>query len=96
VIDWGFLEQTFGQPPLPPRLMWGWRSSSTPMTSDEALCDCWEENPDFQHFCGKAFFQCVGVPPFVADALGGQRMGQEKLRRCCRRDAMMPSDLAAL
>jgi transposase, IS5 family len=60
-IDWRFLEQTFGavytdkpgQPPLPTRLMVGLAIlKHTYDLSDEALCDCWVENPYFQYFCG--------------------------------------------
>src|SRR5437588_2793248 len=65
-IDWRFLEQTFGavytdkpgQPPLPTRLMAGLAIlKHTYDLSDEALCDCWVENPYFQYFCGEEFFQ---------------------------------------
>lgn len=45
-VDWSFLEERFGEvytddpgrPPLPTRLMAGWRSSSTPTTYPTRCC----------------------------------------------------------
>src|SRR5262245_13640753 len=78
-IDWGFLEQTFGavytdkpgQPPLPTRLMAGLAIlKHTYDLSDEALCDRWVEKSVLPVLLRRGVFPtCVGVRPFVADAL---------------------------
>ena len=88
-IDWGFLEQTFGavytdkpgQPPLPTRLMAGLAIlKHTYDLSDEALCDCWVENPYFQYFCGEEFFQHALVFDRSSLTRWRQRMGEDKLK----------------
>jgi transposase, IS5 family len=65
-IDWRFLEERFGtvytdgpgQPPLATRLMAGLAIlKHTHHLSDEVVCGHWVENPYFQYFCGKEFFQ---------------------------------------
>src|SRR5437016_10802226 len=48
--------------------------------SDEALCDCWVENPYFQYFCGEEFFQHALVFDRSSLTRWRQRMGQEKLK----------------
>jgi transposase, IS5 family len=110
-IDWRFLEAKFGavytdkpgQPPLPTRLMAGLAIlKHTYDLSDEALCDCWVENPYFQYFCGEEFFQHALVFDRSSLTRWRQRMGEEKLQAllqeslavATRTDAMKPSDLA--
>src|SRR6516225_6168218 len=112
-IDWGFLEQTFGavytdkpgQPPLPTRLMAGLAIlKHTYDLSDEALCDRWVENPYFQYFCGKEFFQHALVFDRSSLTRWRQRMGEDKLKAllqeslavATRPEAMKPSDLACV
>ena len=65
VIDWGFLEKTFGavytdgpgHPPLPTRLMAGIAIlKHLHNLSDEGPYERWVENPYYQLFCGEAFF----------------------------------------
>ena len=65
-IDWRFLEERFcavysdkpGQPLLPTWLMAGLAILKHMRDlSDEALCGRWVENPYFQLFCSKEFFQ---------------------------------------
>ena len=110
-IDWRFLEAQFGSvysdgpgcPPLPTRLMAGLALFKHMYDlSDEALCDRWIENPDFQFFCGEEFFQ--HRLPFDRSSLTRwrQRMGeakltaliQESLSVATRTEAMKPRDLA--
>jgi hypothetical protein len=52
--------------------------------SDEALCDCWIENPYFQFFCGEEFFQ--HRLPFDHSSLtrSRQRTGEAKLTALIR------------
>ncbi len=66
VIDRGILEASFGavytaaprRPLLPTPLMAGLAILKHMHDfSDEALCDCWVENPYYQLFCDEAFFQ---------------------------------------
>ncbi len=47
--------------------------------SDEDLCARWDENPNYQLFCGEEFFQ--HKPTFDRSSLTRwrQRMGEEKL-----------------
>ena len=78
-IDWRFLEGRFGeaysdmpgQPPLPTRLMAGLATlKHMHNLSDEALCERWLENPDFQLFCGEEFFRHkLAFFPLVATEL---------------------------
>jgi transposase, IS5 family len=88
VIDWGFLEKTFGavytdgpgHPPLPTRLMAGIAIlKHMHNLSDEGLCERWVENPYYQLFCGEAFFQ--HRLPFDRSSMTRWRlrMGDEKL-----------------
>jgi IS5 family transposase len=110
-IDWRFLEERFGavysdkpgHPPLPTRLMAGLAILKyTYDLSDEAMCECWVENPYFQYFCGEEFFQ--HQLPFDRSSLTRwrQRMGEDKLQAllqeslavAARTGALRPSDLA--
>ena len=86
VIDWWFHEEGavyrggVGRPPLPTRLMAGLAIlKHLHDLSDEALCDCWLENPYCQRFCGEEFFQ--HRLPFDRSSITRwrQRMGEEKL-----------------
>ena len=110
-IDWRFLEVRFGSvywdgpgcPPLPTRLMAGLALLKHMYDlSDEALCDRWIENPDFQFFCGEEFFK--HRLPFDCSSLTRwrQRMGeaelsaliQESLAVATRTETLKPKDLA--
>jgi IS5 family transposase len=74
-----------GCPPLPTRLMAGLALlKSMYDLSDEALCDCWIENPYYQFFCGEEFFQ--HRLPFDRSSLTRwrQRMGEAKLAGDCQ------------
>src|SRR2546426_4424796 len=88
-IDWRFLEAKFGavytdkpgQPPLPTRLMAGLAIlKHTYDLSDEALCDCWGENPYFQYFCGEEVFQHALVFDRSSFTRLRQRVGGEKVQ----------------
>ncbi|HYM98628.1 MAG TPA: IS5 family transposase [Aestuariivirgaceae bacterium] len=88
-IDWGFLEDRFGavytdgpgQPPLPTRLMAGLAIlKHTFDLSDEALCECWVENPYYQYLCGEEFFQHRLIFDRSSITRWRQRMGEEKLK----------------
>jgi transposase, IS5 family len=88
-MDWGFLENTFGevykdgpgQPPLPTRLMAGLAIlKHTYDLSDEVLCERWVENPYYQFFCGEEFFQHQLVLDRSSMTNWRQRMGEEKIR----------------
>jgi len=78
VIDWGFLEKTFGavytdgpgHPPLPTRLMAGIAIlKHMHNLSDEGLCERWVENPYYQLFCGEDFPASTALRSLVDDAL---------------------------
>jgi len=57
---------------------------------DEALCDCWGENPYFQYFCGEELFQHALVSdrssllPLRADRDLARRNRHARLRACDR------------
>ncbi len=66
LIDWEFLDQEWAEffpsttwrPATPPRLVAGLMYlQHLHRLSDEALVERWVENPYFQHFTGKTFFQ---------------------------------------
>ena len=87
-VDWGFLEQRFGEvydddlgrPPLPTRLMAGLSIlKHTYNLSDEVLCERWVENPYYQHFCGEEFFQHRLVFDRSSLTRWRNRMGEERL-----------------
>ena len=72
-------------PPLPTQLMAGLALLKHMCDlSDEALCDCWIENPYFQFFCGEEFFQ--HRLPFDRSSLTRwrQRTGEAKLTALIR------------
>jgi len=103
--DWSFLEATFGavyqdgpgHPPLPTRLMAGLMIlKHMHDLSDEALCDCWVENPYFQYFCGAEFFQ--HRLPFDRSSLTRwrQRMGEEKLQALLQESLAVATKAKAL
>jgi IS5 family transposase len=109
--DWVFLERTFGeayrdgpgQPPLPTRLMAGLIILKyTHNLSDEALCERWVENPYYQYFCGKEFFQHELVLDRSSLSNWRKRMGEEKVKAILQESlsiatktgAVKPSQLA--
>jgi len=113
VVDWRFVQDKFGevycdgpgQPPLPTRLMAGLTIlKHTYDLSDEALCECWIENPYFQYFCGEEFFR--HDLPFDRSSLTRwrQRMGEERLNTllqeslaiAAKTKALKPADLACV
>ena len=57
-IDWRFLEERFGASTRPSAVA---DAAIDPQRSydlsDEALCDRWVENREFQYFCGEESFQ---------------------------------------
>ena len=76
LIDWQLIGRKLcevythapGQPPLPARLMAGLAIlKHTHNLSDETLCDCWVENPYYQHFCGAEHF--LHTAPFDRSSL---------------------------
>jgi transposase, IS5 family len=88
VIDWGFLEKTFGavyadgpgHPPLPTRLMAGMAIlKHMHNLSDEVLCERWVENPYYQLLCGEEFFQHRLSLDRSSMTRWRLRMGDEKL-----------------
>lgn len=110
-VDWDFLEREFGsvytdgpgQPPLPTRLMAGLCIlKHTYDFSDEALCECWMENPYYQYFCGEEFFQHRLVFDRSSLTRWRNRMGEERLQAllqeslavATRTGAMKPSELS--
>jgi IS5 family transposase len=87
-IDWGFLEDRFGEvysdgpgmPPLPTRLMAGLAILKyTFNLSDEEVCARWVENPYFQYLTGEEFFR--HELPFDRSSMTRwrQRMGEERI-----------------
>jgi IS5 family transposase len=109
-VDWEFLEREFGavytddpgRPPLPTRLMAGLSIlKHTYDLSDEVLCERWVENPYYQFFCGKEFFQHHLVFDRSSLTRWRQRMGEERLQAllqeslsvAARTEAIKPSDL---
>ena len=110
-VDWDFLEREFGsvytdgpgQPPLPTRLMAGLCIlKHTYDFSDEALCECWMENPYYQYFCGEEFFQHRLVFDRSSLTRWRNRMGEERLQAllqeslavATRTGAMKPSEFS--
>ena len=98
-VDWEFLEREFGavytddpgRPPLPTRLMAGLSIlKHTYDLSDEVLCERWVENPYYQFFCGEGFFQHRLVFDRSSLTRWRNRMGEERLQRCCRRACRLP------
>ena len=53
--------------------------------SDEVVCERWIENPYYQYFCGEEFFRHRLPLDRSSMTRWRQRMGEERLERCCRR-----------
>ena len=104
VIDWGFLEESFGavytaaprRPLLPTRLMAGLAIlKHMHDLSDESLCDRWVENPYYQLFCGETFFQHRLTFDRSLMTPWGQRRCEEKLNSLMQESLMSATRLGA-